>query len=220
MKPRWPPVLVRARSWRSYEKNRNLCTVYINIREFKQRRLQRNDKKPNRLILAKQQLCTCIALCTFRSRRCTNTRWKCLNKFHVLSRTEHKTTTFLFFSWTLIQCFRIQLKNILPTFDELNMMYGISAMKFKAARNHFLRIVFVTVAVVDVKTPYLRVVRNTFKKSARGDGKEERGKRQSRFLSSPSPPGAKAFRVPFLYPNVDTDEWGRLRRNEANNVHI
>ena len=124
-------------------KNRNLCTVYINIREFKQRQPQRNDKKPNRLILAKQQLCTCIALCTFRSRRCTNTRWKCLNKFHVLSRTEHKTTTFLFFSWTLIQSFRIQLKNILPTFDELNMMYGIRAIKFKAARNHFLRIVFV-----------------------------------------------------------------------------
>ena len=184
MKPRWPPVLVRARSWRSYERNRNLCTVYINIREFKQRRPQRNDKKPNRFILAKQQLCTCIALCTFRSRRCTNTRWKCLNKFHVLSRTEHKTTTFLFFSWTLIQSFRIQLKNILPTFDELNMMYGISAIKFKAARNHFLRIVFVTVAVVDVKTPYLRVVRNTFKKSARGDGKEE---------SSPSPPWGASF---------------------------
>ena len=165
MKPRWPPVLVRARSWRSYERNRNLCTVYINIREFKRRRPQRNDKKPNRLILAKQQLCTCIALCTFRSRRCTNTRWKCLNKFHVFSRTENKTTTFLFFSWTLIQSFRIQLKNILPTFDELNMMYGISAIKFKAARNHFLRIVFVTVAVRDVKTPYLRVVRSTFKKS-------------------------------------------------------
>ena len=72
-------------------------------------------------------------------------------------------------------------------------MYGISAIKFKAARNHFLRIVFVTVAVVDVKTPYLRVVRNTFKKSARGDGKEERGKRQSRFLSSPSPLGRKLF---------------------------
>ena len=103
----------------------------------------------------------------------------------------------------------------MPTFDELNKMYGICAIKFKAARNHFLRIVFVTVAVLDVKTPYLRVVRITFQKSARGDGKEERGKRQSRFLSSPSPPGAQAFRVPFLYPNVDTDEWGRLRRNEA-----
>ena len=79
----------------------------------------------------------------------------------------------------MIQSFRIQLKNILPTFDELNKMYGISAIKFKAARNNFLRIVFVRVAVVDVKTPYLRVVRSTFKKSARGDGKEERGKRQS-----------------------------------------
>ena len=193
MKPRWPPVLVRARSWRSYERNRNLCTVYINIREFKQRRPQRNDKKPNRLILAKQQLCTCIALCTFRSRRFTNTRWKYLNKFHVLSRTEHKTTNFLFFSWTLIQSFRIQLKNILPTFDELNKMYGISAIKFKAARNHFLRIVFVTVAVLDVKTPYLRVVRSTFKKSARVMGRRKEGKGRDASWAHHHPLGRELF---------------------------
>ena len=43
--------------------------------------------------------------------------------FHVLSRmAEHKTTTFFFFSWTLIQSFRIQLQKNLPTFDELNEM--------------------------------------------------------------------------------------------------
>ena len=35
---------------------------------------------------------------------------------------EHKTTTFFFFSWTLIQSFRIQLQKDLPTFDELNEM--------------------------------------------------------------------------------------------------
>ena len=35
---------------------------------------------------------------------------------------EHKTRTFFFFSWTLIQSFRIQLQKNLPTFDELNEM--------------------------------------------------------------------------------------------------
>ena len=33
---------------------------------------------------------------------------------------EQKTTTLFFFSWTLIQSFRIQLQKHLPTFDELN----------------------------------------------------------------------------------------------------
>ena len=35
---------------------------------------------------------------------------------------EHKTRTFFFFSWTLIQPSRIQLQRKLPTFDELNEM--------------------------------------------------------------------------------------------------
>ena len=35
---------------------------------------------------------------------------------------EHNTTIFLFFYWTLIQSFRIQLKKNLPTFDELSRM--------------------------------------------------------------------------------------------------
>ena len=37
---------------------------------------------------------------------------------------EHKTTTFLFFFWTLIQSFRIQLQKNLPTFGELNKNKG------------------------------------------------------------------------------------------------
>ena len=36
---------------------------------------------------------------------------------------EHKTTTFLSFSWTLIQFFRIRLQNKLPTFDELKWRF-------------------------------------------------------------------------------------------------
>ena len=37
---------------------------------------------------------------------------------------ERKTTIFLFFSWTLIQSFRIQLQKKLPTFGELNKNKG------------------------------------------------------------------------------------------------
>ena len=51
------------------------------IRKLKQRRRRRHRErqKSNRFRLAKQQLCTCITLfCTFRSRHCTTTTWKCL----------------------------------------------------------------------------------------------------------------------------------------------
>ena len=41
---------------------------------------------------------------------------------HVLSRTGTQDNNFLFFSWTLIQPFRIQLQKHLLTFDEVNEM--------------------------------------------------------------------------------------------------
>ena len=41
-------------------------------------------------------------------------------KFTFCREREHKTMTFFFFSWTLIQSLRIQLHKNLPTFDELN----------------------------------------------------------------------------------------------------
>ena len=41
---------------------------------------------------------------------------------HVLSRTGTQDNNFLFFSWTLIKSFRIQLQKHLPTFDEVNEM--------------------------------------------------------------------------------------------------
>ena len=49
-----------------------------------------------------------------------------------------------------MQYFRIQLQKHLPTFDEMNEMErdGISAIKFEAARLHFLSDVFVAVVVV------------------------------------------------------------------------
>ena len=52
------------------------------VRELKQRRRwrQRERQKSSRSILAKQQLCTCIArLCTFLCRRCATSTWNCLN---------------------------------------------------------------------------------------------------------------------------------------------
>ena len=52
-----------------------------NNRELKQRirRRQRERQKSKWLILAKQQLCTCITLfCTFLCRRCTTTTWNFL----------------------------------------------------------------------------------------------------------------------------------------------
>ena len=59
----------------------NWGNCYKDIKELNQRRRrrQRELKKSYRVRLAKQQLCTCITLfCTFLSRRCTSTTWKCL----------------------------------------------------------------------------------------------------------------------------------------------
>ena len=75
-----------------------------------------NDKKGNGFRLAKQQFFTTL-FCTFLSRRCTTTTWKCR-----ISLSEHRTTTFFSFSWTLIESFRIQLQKKLPTYDKLNKM--------------------------------------------------------------------------------------------------
>ena len=48
------------------------------------------------------------------------TTWKCLFTFR--RGRERRTTTFPFFSWTLIQSFRIEPQKKLPTFDELKEM--------------------------------------------------------------------------------------------------
>ena len=77
------------------------------IRELKQRRRwrQRERQKSNRFRFAKQQLClcTCITLfCKFLCRLFTTNFTFCRGR-------EHKTI-FFFFSWTLIQSFRIQFQ--------------------------------------------------------------------------------------------------------------
>ena len=61
-------------------------------------------------------------------------------------------TTFVFFSWTPILSFKIQLQKNLTRFDELTKD-GISAIKFEAMRIHFLRDVFKAVSVIVVWAP-------------------------------------------------------------------
>ena len=60
---------------------------------------------------------------------------------------EHKTTIFFSFSLTLIQFFRINLQKNSPKFVRIRQS-GINAVKFEAARIHFLSDFFVSVAVV------------------------------------------------------------------------
>ena len=60
-------------------------------------------KKSNRFRLAKRQLCTCITFFLYDY----NVK---VSNFMFGPRRKHKTRTFFFFSWTLIQSFRIQLK--------------------------------------------------------------------------------------------------------------
>ena len=59
---------------------------------------------------------------------------------------EHKTTTFFFFSRTLVQFFGIQLRKKSPKFYKIKRV-GIRAMKFEAARIRFSGEVFAAVAV-------------------------------------------------------------------------
>ena len=103
------PEIYREVFWRCY------ATLFIG--ELKQRERQKN----NSFILAKQQqqLCTCI--CTFSLPSLHDQNVKMPN-FTFCRGREHTTTTFFFFSRTLIQSFRIQLQKKLPTFDELNEM--------------------------------------------------------------------------------------------------
>ena len=60
---------------------------------------------------------------------------------------EQKTTTFFFFSWTLMQSFRILNSKKFANIWRIKRD-GISAIKFEAAQIHFLNDVFVAVAVV------------------------------------------------------------------------
>ena len=121
-------------------------------RELKQRRRrrQRERQKSNWFRLAKQQLCTCITLlCTFLSRHCTTTTWKCLISLFV---EDVKTKQRLFSPFPEL-CSLLDL----PPEKFVNIWrierVGISAITFEVARIHFLSDVFVAVAVVVAEAP-------------------------------------------------------------------
>ena len=108
-----------------------------------------NGKTAYRFRLVKQQLrSTCITpFCTFVFCHFTSTTWK-----YLISRTLKRTwtrTTLFFFPWTSLRSFRIQLqKKIARIWPMERDRDRVSAMKFEAARLHFISDVFV--AVVDV----------------------------------------------------------------------
>ena len=83
--------------------------------ELKQRQRwrQREQQKSNWFILAKQQLRTCITLFLYISLPWLHVYNVKMLNFTSCRGREHKTT-FFFFSWTLIQSFRIQLQKNWP----------------------------------------------------------------------------------------------------------
>ena len=84
--------------------------------------------------------------CTFLSRRCTTTTWRCLISRFVED-GEHKATTFLFFCGTLIQSFRIQK---LPTFDVLNEMeYARQSLSSLSFGFIYINIIYIYTRRVD-----------------------------------------------------------------------
>ena len=105
-----------------------------------------NGKTAYRFRLVKQQLRTCITpFCTFLFCHFTTATWK-----RLISRTLKRTwtrTTLFFFPWTSLRSFRIQLQKKIARIWPMERD-RVSAMKFEAARLHFISDVFV--AVVDV----------------------------------------------------------------------
>ena len=79
---------------------------FCSTRRRRQRqRSQRERQKSNRLILAKQQICTCFTL----SRHCTITTWNCLISRFV---EDVNVDVDVFFSWTLIQSLEFTSRKI------------------------------------------------------------------------------------------------------------
>ena len=148
---RFEPHSVRSYCWQWRIEHR--ASGMYQLREVKQPRGRRQQErqKSNRFRLTKQQLCTCITLfCTLLSRRCTTTmNYDVIMPNYPFCRgRKHQKTTFFFFSWTLILSFRIQLQKLALANSWRIKGDGISAIKFEAARTHFLSDVFVVVAVV------------------------------------------------------------------------
>ena len=123
----------------------------IKSRELKQRYRRRQWERPkrkamDRLILAKNPpLHVCTLFCTFLSSRCTATTWKCLISRFV---GDENTRQQLPFSFPVLWCSPLEFNS--KTFANIWWIKrdGINAIKFEAARIHFLSDVFVEVAVV------------------------------------------------------------------------
>ena len=117
------------------------CNITLKQRR---RRRQLERQKSSRTILAKQKICTCIThFCTFLCRRCTNITWKCLISRFV---GDGNTKKQLF---SLLGIWYSPLEFNSKKFADFWWIKrdGISAIRFKAARIHFLSGVFVAVAV-------------------------------------------------------------------------
>ena len=102
-------------------------------RELKQRRRrrQRERQQSNRFRLEKKTTLHVYHAFLYISLPSLHDYNVKVPKFTFSRGREHKTTTFYLFSWTLIQSFKIQLQEHLKR-------DGISAIKFKAERIHFL----------------------------------------------------------------------------------
>ena len=98
----------------------------------------RRTAKNNRFRLTKQQHCTCITLfCTFLCRHYTTTTWKYLISRFVEEVNTRQRLSF-FFSWTLMQSFRIQRQKKISKICRIEWD-RISVKKFEAARLHFFK---------------------------------------------------------------------------------
>ena len=121
----WPSWICAADLGIVFGRTLVLNTVhnFTNIRGLKRRHDNDWREKSNRFKLAKQQLCTCFYafLYTVLSLRFCRGR-------------EHRTTNFLFSSWTLTRSFRIQLQK---NCQQLKKGDGMRAIKFEAARIQF-----------------------------------------------------------------------------------
>ena len=126
----------------------------VHIRDFKIQQLgrQRKREKIKRLSKQWQQLCKCITLvCTFLSRFCTTTTLKCL-----ISRCIEKKKTRNDEKFFLILNLDMVSKNsILGGFAYIwqNKWLGIIPIKTERTQIHFLSVVLVAIASLNLKVP-------------------------------------------------------------------
>ena len=132
----------KALQWREVWRHVTMVAKFLDYsnREFLQ------QEKSSRFRLAKEQLCTCITLfCTFLCRHCcATTTWKCLIWRFVEDGNTRKQPSFSFpeLWYSLFELGSKKFANIWRI-----KRAGVIAIKFEAARIHFLSDVFVAVAV-------------------------------------------------------------------------